>query len=336
MTDNTLTEIQSQPEVWQQVLELCEKEEHKHIRNWIRSSHSVLTGMGSSYYVCLAVAAGITQLTRRRAIAVSGSEICAFPDAVFSEKEEYALLAVSRNGKSAETVQAARWCNERYSARTLLVTTVPASPLGEISQLGLLLSPAAEKSRYMTRAFTSAVLALLFLVASETGHHDLVREMRQLPKACSRVLESCESIVKLLAEEKSFSDYSGLGQGPFFGLAAEAMLKLKEMVRVPADACPSLEVMHGPNYLLSPRSLVTLLHAPSASQYEVPLLDRLKTTGAYRFVLCDRATPEIRSRAELVFELGSGLSELGHFLLMMPVMQMFAYYRALATGHPIE
>jgi len=34
------------------------------------------------------------------------------------------------------------------------------------------------------------------------------------------------------------------------------MLKVKEMVRAPAEAYPSLEVMHGPNYLLSKKTLV--------------------------------------------------------------------------------
>jgi glucosamine--fructose-6-phosphate aminotransferase (isomerizing) len=188
----------------------------------------------------------------------------------------------------------------------------------------------------MTRSFTAGLLALCYLIASVTENRELVKELRKLPEICRRVIESCRSTVKSLAEEKHFDNYVGLGQGPFHGLAAESMLKIKEMVRAPAEAYPSLEVMHGPNYLLSKKTLVTLLHADSAKNYEFALLERLKASGACKFVICEKASAEMRERADFVFELSSGLSELAHLVLAMPVMQLFAYYRARATGNPLE
>jgi len=336
MTDYTLSEIQSQPEVWQQILELCEKQEHTNISEWMNAGQPVLTGSGSSFYLCLTAAAFFTRLSRRRAFAVSGSEVCTFPDALFSEKETYSLLAVSRNGKSAETVGAARWFKQFQSATPVAVSTVTSSPLLEICEPGLLLTSAAEKSRYMTRAFTGGLLALQYLISAGTGNHSIATELRKLPEACRRVIESCRSTVKFIAEEKQFDDYVGLGQGPFYGLAAESMLKVKEMVRAPAEAYPSLEVLHGPNHLLSGKTLITLLHAESARAYEWGMLERLRPSGACRFVICEKASPEIRANADFVFEIGSGVSELAYMLLMMPVMQLFAYYRARATGHPLE
>lgn len=336
MTDYTLNEIHSQPEVWQQILELCEKEEHKKISEWMSAGQPILTGSGSSFYLCLTAAAFFTQLSRRRALAVSGSEVCVFPNAIFSENETYSPLAVSRNGKSAETVGAARWFKESRSTTTVAVTTVTSSPLLDICEPGLLLTPAAEKSRYMTRSFTGSLLALHYLIATSTGNHEIGRELRKLPEACGRVMQGCRSMVKFIAEEKQFDDYVGLGQGPFYGLAAESMLKVKEMVRAPAEAYPSLEVLHGPNYLLSKKTLVTLLHAESARTYELGLLERLRRSGACKFVICEKASTEIRENVDFVFEIGSGVSELAYLLLMMPVMQLFAYYRARATGNPLE
>src|SRR6185369_14587538 len=139
MTDFTLTEIQSQPEVWQQVIDLCEKQEHKKMTEWIRSGHPVLTGSGSSYYLCLAAASVYTQLTQRRALAVSASEVCTFPKTLFSVTEKYSLLALSRNGKSVETVDAARWFNQSSSIKPVAISTVDTSPLLEICEPGLLL-----------------------------------------------------------------------------------------------------------------------------------------------------------------------------------------------------
>ncbi len=336
MTDHTLNEIHSQPEVWQQILELCEKQEHKKVSEWMSSRQPVLTGSGSSFYLCLTAAAVFTQLSRRRALAISGSEVCTFPEALFPENGEYSLLAVSRNGKSAETVGAARWFRESRSSTTVAVSTVASSPLLEICEPGLLLTPAAEKSRYMTRSFTGGLLAIQYLVAKNTGHPEIVRDLLNLPEACRRVIEGCRSMVKFIAEEKQFDDYVGLGQGPFYGLAAESMLKVKEMVKAPAEAYPSLEVMHGPNYLLSNKTLVTLLHAESARTLELGLLERLRPSGACKFVICEKASGEIREKADFVFEIGSGVSELAYTILMMPVMQLFAYYRARATGNTLE
>ena len=150
------------------------------------------------------------------------------------------------------------------------------------------------------------------------------------------MIERCRDTVKSIAEQQHFEDYVGLGQGPFYGLAAESMLKIKEMVRAPAHAYPSLEVMHGPNYLLSNKTFVTLLHAESARNRELALLERLGPSGACKFVICEKASPEIQQTAEFVFELGSGLSEVGRLILAMPVMQLFAYYRARAVGKSLE
>ena len=81
---------------------------------------------------------------------------------------------------------------------------------------------------------------------------------------------------------------------------------------------------------------MTLLHADSAKNYELPLLKRLQPSGAGKFVICEKASSEIRENADFVFEVDSGLSELAQVILAMPVMQLFAYYRARKTGNLLE
>jgi fructoselysine-6-P-deglycase FrlB-like protein len=336
MTDFTLNEIHSQPEVWQEVIELCESQEHENLTEWIHSEQPVLTGSGSSFYLCMTAAACYTQLTHRRALAVSASEVCTFPNALFSETEKYSVLAVSRNGKSVETVEAARWFNESRATKPIAISTKAASPLLEVCTPGLLLIPAAECSKYMTRSFTAPLLGIQYLLASSTVNQELKKEFRRLPEIGAQVIERCRGTVKSIAEQQYFDDYVGLGQGPFYGLAAESMLKIKEMVRAPAHAYPSLEVMHGPNYLLSKKTLVTLLHSDGARTYEHALLKRLQPSGACKFVICEKASPEIQKTAEFVFELCSGLSEFARLILAMPVMQLFAYYCAHAAGNALE
>ncbi len=188
----------------------------------------------------------------------------------------------------------------------------------------------------MTRSFTSPLIAIQFLIAASTGCNSLLSELRKVPQIARDVIERGQSSMKSIAEERRFGDYVGLGQGPFYGLAAEAMLKVKEMVRAPAEAYPSLEIMHGPNYLLNKETLVTLILSETAQSYELALLERMRASGARMFVICECATTEIKQKADYVFELRSGLSEMGRFILAMPVMHLFAYYLARATGNPLE
>ncbi|HVO62576.1 MAG TPA: SIS domain-containing protein [Terriglobales bacterium] len=336
MTNYTLNEICSQPEVWQQTLDLCQQHDARNFREWLSSSHPVLTGSGSSFYLCLTAAAYFTKLTGHCASAISASEVCTFAEAYFSARSHGSLLAVSRKGKSVETVEAARWFKEKRSAQTITISTLTESPLLELCEPALLLTVAAEQSRYMTRSFTSMLLAIQWLAAAATEHQELTKELFHLPEIGRQVLDRCRTECKFLAEQKPVGDFVGLGQGPFYGLSAESMLKLKEMVRVPAQAYPSLEVMHGPNYLFNKDSLITLILSDSARSYELALLEKLRKSEASVFVICESASPEIRAHANYVFELKSRLSELARLILVMPIMQFLAYYRALVTGKILE
>jgi glucosamine--fructose-6-phosphate aminotransferase (isomerizing) len=335
MTNYTLNEICSQPEVWQQTLDICTQHDRRGIAEWINSDHCVLTGSGSSFYLCLSAGAYFTKLTGHRASAISASEICSFADAYLPARGNGPLLAVSRKGKSAETVDAASWFKKR-SAKTIAISTLTESPLLEVCEAALLLPAAAEQSRYMTRSFTSILLAIQYLTAVSTGHKEVAAELLKLPEVGKQVLDRCRGESKLVAEQKQAGDYVGLGQGPFYGLAAESMLKLKEMVRVPAEAYPSLEVMHGPNYLFNRDTLATLLLSDTARSYELALLEKLHKSEVSIFVICDKAVPEVRANAHHIFELQSDLSELARLILAMPVMQLLAYYRACAKGLTLE
>jgi fructoselysine-6-P-deglycase FrlB-like protein len=87
---------------------------------------------------------------------------------------------------------------------------------------------------------------------------------------------------------------------------------------------------------LNKDTLVTLLLADSARSQELALLEKLRKSEASIFVICESASPEIREKSHYVFELRSGLSELARLILIMPVMQLLAYYRAYALGKTLE
>jgi len=194
------------------------------------------------------------------------------------------------------------------------------------------LAEAAEVSRFTTRALTAMILSLQVLLARRTRNEELERELLQLPGNASRLLERYAGPIADFARSGIFQDYVYLGQGPYFGIALELALKTKEMVRVPAVAYPSLEYLHGPRYAATSSTLIVVLLSDAGGKYQLEILPKLKPLGAKIAVVCERAAAEVSANADFVLELESGLSDYGRMLLMVPLLQLFAYYRAIAAG----
>jgi len=110
------------------------------------------------------------------------------------------------------------------------------------------------------------------------------------------------------------------------------MLKIKEMACAPAEVYSSLEYFHGPRYSCTPSTLIVVLLSDGGQKYQLELLGKLRTLEAKILVVCDRVTKDISANSNYTLELDSGLSDYGRMLLTMPLLQLFAYYRALAVG----
>jgi glucosamine--fructose-6-phosphate aminotransferase (isomerizing) len=86
----------------------------------------VLTGCGTSYYLPLVAASLYTASTHLPARGVPASDILTYPDAVFPQDKRYLLVAISRSGKTPETIGAAGYVKERRGARPWRFPAPPA------------------------------------------------------------------------------------------------------------------------------------------------------------------------------------------------------------------
>ena len=106
-----------------------------------------------------------------------------------------------------------------------------------------------------------------------------------------------------------FADYVYLGQGPFYGLACESMLKLKEMSCSYAQVFHTLEFRHGPKAIVSPSVLVTFLLSEAGYEAEVDVLEEIKDLGATTLVIANAADQRAQVAADLLVELRLDLPE---------------------------
>lgn len=334
MDDYTIREILSQPEIWQKTLDTLRAENGplQRINSLIADGPLIFTGCGSSYYLSLAVAPVWSHFTGRTARAVSASEIMMYPEAHIDGHAKGTVFAVSRSGETQETRLVIRHLRQSHKWRAVGLTCYEGTQLLADCDDAIVLPEAAEVSRFTTRALTAMALAVEILVARRTQNHEFERELLQLPNLAARLLARYGTLIQDLADSHDFSQYVFLGQGPYFGLASELMLKTKEMARTPAEAYSSLEYLHGPKYAADPSTLIAVLLSDGGREHQLEMLPKLRSLGAKIATICEHTTPEVTANADFVVELKSGLSDYGRMLLVMPLLQLFAYRRALALG----
>ena len=327
-----LKEILSQPEIWQRTLAWMQAGNvREKIWSLIGQGPAAFAGCGSSYYLSLACSPIWNALGAAPAWALSASDLILYPDGYWRGQRPGTVIAVSRSGKTVETCEAVR-CARTLGWHAVGMTCYGDTPLIAACEESLVLTGAAEVSRFATRALTAMILTLEMLLARNTQNEELLRELLQLPENASRLLGRYGGEIKDFAETGAFQDYVYLGQGPFFGIALELALKTKEMVRTSAVAYPSLEFLHGPRYAATSSTLIVVLLSDGGNKYQLELLPKMKPLGAKIAVVCERAVAEVAAHADFVLELESGLSDYARMLLMVPLLQLFAYHRAIAVG----
>lgn len=329
----TLDEILSQPQCWTECLRALDQMEtiRKICTRLPPDGEWLFVGCGTSYYIALSAAASFTAITGMPARAVPASEIMFFPNIVLGKGHTTIPVLISRSGKTTEVVRATHYLERERGIRTIAVTCYGDEALAQTSTLPIVLEAAAEKSTVMTRSFSSMLMALQFLAASIAGKRILLEELRQLPGRSVAMFEQVPGLVRDFVTRHEIENYSFLGQGPFFGIANEAMLKVMESSCSYAEVFHSLEFRHGPKSIVSPRSLLGVFISDNAYAAEVDLLEEMKALGATTMAVTSQPTSRIRAAADLLIEVPSG-SECSRLAPCALAGQLLGLYSGLKKG----
>lgn len=334
----TIHEILSQPKIWEKTIKSIygQKEELLSYLEKHQSAELIPTGCGTSYYLPLTASALFTKYTGKRSRGVPASEIMLFPDTIFAKDQEYLLVPISRSGKTAETLAATRYVKDVLNGGTLLISCTETSEMSQTADFTINCPDACEETKYMTKSYTSMLLAFQLLTAFKTGNKSFEEELVKLPEHGQRLIDEYQHFMAQMAYSQDFNLYVYLAQGPLYGVACEAMLKLKEMACTPAEAYHGMEFMHGPKYAVTDKTMILYFLSDSVCDEEITLLKRVKAHGGNLKIICEKTTPEISELGTDVFELKSGLSEDARPILFMLLAQLYGYYRALETGNDID
>ena len=308
---HTLAETLSQPQVWAKCLAGLQADGQLEIigKRFARSAEWLFVGCGSSYYLAQSAAAAWAAITGLRAKAAPASELLLFPDTQLAGSADFVPVLISRSGRTTEVLRAAEYLEGTRNLRTLAITCAPGQPLQQAASAALCLPAADEQSTVMTRSFTSMLLAAEALAATVAGDQPFLQALQRLPALAEPLPARLHARLLEFVAANQFADYVYLGQGPFYGLACEAALKITEMSCSYAQPFHTLEFRHGPKAILGPEVLVTFLLSESSQQAELDVLEEVKQLGATTLVVTNTASERVRANADLLVELGFDLPE---------------------------
>jgi glutamine---fructose-6-phosphate transaminase (isomerizing) len=330
---HTWREIESQPQTWRATLESFDGRRQALMA--FLDAHpfdrAIATGCGSTHYLAQCAASVISSVTRRPATALPASELWLAPDAMLPGPT--LLLAISRSGETTETLRAVESFRLRSGGPVLAVSCDPESSLVQAADFALLAPAAQEVSVAQTRSFTSMTLLVLALSAVQGGDERLLASLAHLPDALADLVGRLADLPARLGGDLTLERFYFLGRGPLYGLASEAMLKMKEMTLSHSEAYYPLEFRHGPMSMVNDRTLVLGLLSDTGQDEQVQLLRDMHRLGARVLALIEdaAATGDLRDIADVI-ELKSGLDEVARSVLTLPPLQMMACHRAVAKG----
>jgi len=328
----TLQEILSQPEVWADTLKEFNENEERVVDFWNQEKFEqiVFIGCGSTYYLSQTAAVIFQKHTGITSLALPGSEVSLFDDLYFPNRKPTLLVAISRSGETSETVHAMQIFKDRNLGKTLTITTVPDSSVTKLADLSLVASSAQEVSIAQTRSFASMLL-LVEALALQVSGKNASKILAEFPQNVERLLNQYQELAQKLGEDQSIERFFFLGSAYNYGIASEAMLKMKEMSLSNSEAFHTLEFRHGPKSMVDEYSLVVGLVNESTDFQEIPVLEEMASLKGKILSLVEKSDPRLEAIGGIV-ELSSGVDESLRALLFLPVLQLLAYYRAISRG----
>ncbi len=325
---HTLREIVSQPHGWGKAYEQLVARRDEILAAWakVQPQQILVTGCGSTHYLSQSAAALFQSLTGIPARGLPASEIALFPNQVLYRPEETLLLAISRSGTTTETAAAMDKFRSLGGKAIWGITCYPDTPVAEESDFVLLTDMAQEQSIAQTLSFSTMLYTAQGLAAL-VGKQDL-SPLGELPAICERLIESTYDRATQWGTEPGVDRFFFLGSGMRYGIACEAMLKMKEMSITNSEAYHFLEFRHGPKALVDQNTMVVGMIGSEHFRHEAAVMREMAEMGGRTVTIA----PGQDNAGQVNVNLPDTLPAWTTPVLYLPVVQSMAHARSMQKG----
>jgi glucosamine--fructose-6-phosphate aminotransferase (isomerizing) len=325
----TFTEITTQATAWADALQTFAALESSLKQAWesLNPQQVLFIGCGSTYYLSQTAAALFQELTGVPSYARPSSEMILFTPQVLAAPSQTMLVTISRSGTTTETLVAIEKFRQLGGKAVWGITCYPDSPQANACNLVLPAAAAQEKSVTQTRSFAS-MLVLAQMMAATLGGQD-TSIAQDLPNLGEQLIDDASLLMVELGDRADIDRLYFLGSGVQYGIANEAMLKMKEMSLSHSEAYHFMEFRHGPMSMVTEQALVVGLLSKQAFEHEQKVLAEMKNLGGNILALSPLSGGEnTLQQINLPNNLPSWLMP----VLYLPPLQLLAYYRTASKG----
>ena len=251
---------------------------------------------------------------------------------------------ITQSGETADTLAALRLAKSR-GLRTVAIANVIASSIPREADHVIYTNAGPEIAVASTKAY-SVQLAVIYLLAIRAGllrggigkerARALTAALEKTPALVEQVLRDTSHVQSVAAACQTAHDLFYIGRGLDYALAMEGSLKLKEISYIHSEAYAAGELKHGTISLCTEGVPVFALATQSAL-YEKMLgnIREVASRGARVLLMCMEGAPNADQIGDYVLELPAG-EELFAAIPGVTVLQLFAYYAALARGCDVD
>lgn len=251
-----------------------------------------------------------------------------------------ALVAVSQSGETADTIAALKKV-ESYGVLRLGIVNAVGSTIARMTDAGVYCHAGPEQSVASTKAFIAQVTVLaeiaLHLSQGRTPlYKPMMKELQALPDKVRQILDQTDHIEKLAHKYKDYADFLFIGRKYGFPCALEGALKLKEISYIHAEGYSAGEMKHGPLAMIDEK-FPTFAIATSDPLLEktVSNIEEIRARKGQVIAIATEGNKSVAKVADDVMYIPETLEQT-QSLLVAVVMQLFAYYVAVAKGNNVD
>ena len=245
-------------------------------------------------------------------------------------QENTLVILISQSGETADTIAAMRKATEN-KVDTLAIVNVDDSTLARESTYKLLIEAGREVAVATTKAFILQVLILSLLSYRLNPDQAYMRDLKQLPQLLKVLLDKSGYYKKLADSIVKHDNVFFIGRRIDYAISMEGSLKLKEVSYIHSEAYPAGELKHGTISLIDNE---TIVFAIVTDEYTMD-----KTISNLEEVISRGAIPIYVGTADCKYDNKIIIPKIHKKLqplLVVPVLQMIAYYVAYKKGYNID
>ncbi|UCE81371.1 MAG: glutamine--fructose-6-phosphate transaminase (isomerizing) [Methanobacteriota archaeon] len=259
-------------------------------------------------------------------------------------RENPLVVLITQSGETLDTIAAAREARKRGNSTVAIVNVMGSAITREVDHV-IYTRAGPEIGVAATKTFVTQLTAL-YLLALELGSkgrvltaqakHNIVSQLRNLPRAVQDVLNQADTIEAVAKKYSEARDMFFIGRNIHYPIAMEAALKTKEISYIHGEGYPAGELKHGPLALLSKDSpVIAIVSRDHTYDKMIGNISEVSARDSPVIAVASEDDTEIGKFADDVIYLRN-IPSLFSPVPVIVALQLWAYYLAKERGCSID